>query len=127
MNVKQKGLTIVWAFIVIALTTICALEYNLAYNLKSVYDERFFYVTSVLAHQPIADTQPLTLAQDAINSLVPNIEQYDVLALRQYAFGAKSIEFIFLILLCLAISITLAFLKQKIGIYKLMKYITDKL
>ena len=65
---KQKSLTIVWAFIVFALTTICALEYNaLAYNLQSVYDEGFFYVTSVFAHQPIADTQPLTLAQDAIN------------------------------------------------------------
>lgn len=95
---KQKSLTIVWAFIVFALTTICALEYNaLAYNLQSVYDEGFFYVTSVFAHQPIADTQPLTLAQDAINTLVPNIRQYDVLALRQYGFLAKSIAFLFLI------------------------------
>lgn len=32
-----------------------------------------------------------------------------------------------LILLCLAISIAIEFLKQKIGIYKLTKYITDKL
>lgn len=96
---KQKGLTIVWAIIMIALTTICALEYNaLAYNLQSVYDEGFFYVTSVFAHQPIADTQPLTLAQDAINTLVPNIRQYDVLALRQYGFWTKSIAFLFLIL-----------------------------
>lgn len=95
---NKNILLTIFGVIIIALISICALEYNaLAYNLQTVYDEGFFYVTSVFAHQSIADTQPLTLAQDAINALIPNISQYDVLALRQYGFIAKTIALFFLI------------------------------
>ena len=117
MNVKKHILTIVWAIIVACLVTICVLKYmTLSYNLHSVYDEGFFYVTSVFAHQPIADTQPLTLAQDAINTLVPNIEQYDVLALRQYGFWAKCISLIFLIG-CSCLLIYHRYKEKKLHIY----------
>ena len=117
MSMKKNILTIVWAIIVICLSTICALEYiGLSYNLQSIYDEGFFYITSVFAHQPIAYTQPLTLAQDIINTLVPNIEEWDVLSLRQYAFWAKSISLIFLIV-CSCIYLCRRYKEKRLHIY----------
>lgn len=100
IDMKQRNtiLTVIWSCIVLILMGICAYEYStLAYNLHSVYDEGFFYVTTVFIHKTVASTQPLTLAMDFINALIPCIEQYDVLALRQYGFCAKGVALLFLI------------------------------
>lgn len=95
---KEKYLTIIWALIVTILGALCIYEYiGLSYNLQSIYDEGFFYITSVLKDKTSIGVRPLTLSQDAIHALIPNIEQCDVLALRRYAYWMKGISFVFLI------------------------------
>lgn len=110
-------LTAIWSFIVMALIVICAHEYcTLANNLQSVYDEGFFYVTTVFIHKTVVSTQPLTLAMDVINALIPNIEQYDLLALRQYGFCTKSIVLLFL-MVCSCLFIYKRYSEKRVHIY----------
>ena len=119
MNVitKSKIHTIVLSFIVCILIGVCSYEYaTLAYNLKSEYDEGFFYITSVFIDNTVVSTQPLSLAMNVIDTLIPNIEQYDVLSLRQYAFVAKSISFLIL-MFCSCIFLYKYYVEMRLNIY----------
>ncbi len=99
MNEKSKVLTIIWTLVVAFLTFICIYEYrSLSNNLQSIYDEGFFYIITVCANQSVTSTPLLSLAMDLITALIPNIEQLDILSMRQYAFITKAVALIFLIL-----------------------------
>ena len=97
MNTKINIQTIMWSLLSTILFGICIYEYfTLSYNLQSIYDEGFFFITSCKLNDPIAFTQPLSLSVNLINALIPNIDQYDILSLRQDAFIAKGISLLVL-------------------------------
>ena len=99
MNIdrESKIQIIIFVLIVVLLLGICIYEYTiLAYGLQSVYDEGFFYIKSIFLDDTVVSTQPLSLSADIIDVLIPDIEKYDILSLRKYAYLAKSISFLIL-------------------------------
>lgn len=103
--IKDKFQTIFWAIIMVLLLGVCIHTFcSLSYNLESLYDEGYFYThivyapSSTAAHTPPATTRPLSLAVNALNVLIPNVDKCDVLTLRRIAFCSKSTAILFLIL-----------------------------
>lgn len=94
---KNKLITILWSFIAVFLLGCCMYEYFiLPYDLFSLFDEGFFYLSTVFT-DPVVSTQPLSLRIEVINACISNPGQYDVLTLRQFAFILKSIMIVCLI------------------------------
>ena len=113
----SKVQVITFLLIVIFLLGICIYKYTLlAYGLQSVYDEGFFYITSLFINDIVVSTQPLSLSIDMIDALIPDIKQYDVLTLRQYAYLAKSISFLML-LFCSCIFLHKCYSEKRFSIY----------
>lgn len=100
MKDKNTFLNIVWSTVVVLLIGVCVYEYcTLSYNLKSLYDEAYFYILSVFSDNVVVYTYPPSLAMDALHRLIPNVEQCDVLTMRHYAYAAKAMALV-LLLLC---------------------------
>ena len=63
--------------------------YCLNKDLKSIFDEGFFFLLFKPRETFTAYTQPLSLGGDVLKAFIPGIERYDILSLRRVSFFMK--------------------------------------
>lgn len=107
---RRSGL---FQFIVLGVVTVALLAfYFIAFHcmnkdLKSIFDEGFFFMLFRPRETFTAYLQPLSLGGDVLKAFIPGIERYDILSLRRVSFFMKAIG------LAVLIASSIAFVKKE--------------
>ena len=98
MKIVGLSKTVIWSVITLLLLSFYVYIFvHLEYGLQSVFDEGFYYLQLKPDNVFTTQTRPLSLSGEVIRSIISLEGGWDVLSLRQAAFGIKAFGIVFLL------------------------------
>lgn len=90
--------TVVWSIIILLLLLFYVYIFvHLEYGLQSIFDEGFYFLQLKPDNVYTTQTKPLALSGEVLRSIISSEGGWDVLSLRQAAFGIKAFGIVFLL------------------------------